>query len=58
MIYAKRFFKISTKLNNCWDKCPNESLFGEKPNLFTNMKAFGEMGIVTAKDKILHYVTN
>ena len=40
---------IATKSES---KCPYELLFGCKPRLNSNLKAFGEIGVVTTKDKI------
>jgi hypothetical protein len=39
---------ISTKSGN---KCPYELLFGCKPKLNLSLKSFGEIGVVTTKDK-------
>jgi hypothetical protein len=33
-------------------KCPFELLYGERPTLHDNLKMFGEVGIVTANEKI------
>ena len=40
---------IATKSES---KCPYELLFGCKPRLNSTLKAFGEIGVVTTKDKI------
>ena len=40
---------IATKSEN---KCPFELLFGCKPKLNSTLKIFGEIGVVTTKDKI------
>jgi hypothetical protein len=37
---------------------PFELLYGEKPTLHNNLKIFGEVGVVTAKDKIQAKLTN
>jgi hypothetical protein len=39
-------------------KSPFELLYGEKPTLHDNLKIFGEVGVVTAKDKIQAKLTN
>jgi transposase InsO family protein len=46
---------ISTKSNL---KSPFESLYGENPTLHDNLKIFGEIGVVTTKDKIQAKLTN
>ena len=46
---------LSTKSNF---KSPFESLFGAKPILHDNLKIFGEVGVVTTKDKIQAKLTN
>jgi hypothetical protein len=46
---------ISTKSNL---KSPFELLYGKKPTLHNNLKIFGEVGLVTTKDKIQAKLTN
>jgi hypothetical protein len=46
---------ISTKLSL---KSPFELLYDEKPILHNNLKIFGEVGLVTTKDKIQAKLTN
>jgi hypothetical protein len=46
---------ISTKSNL---KGPFELLYGEKPKLHDNLKMFGEVGVVTTKDKIQAKLSN
>jgi hypothetical protein len=33
-------------------KCIFESLYGERPTLHDNLKMFGEVGVVTTRDRI------
>jgi hypothetical protein len=46
---------ISTKSNL---KSPFELLYGEKPTVHNNLKIFGEVGVVTTKDKLQAKLTN
>jgi hypothetical protein len=39
-------------------KSPFEFLYGEKPTLHDNLKIFGEVGVVTTKDKIQVKLSN
>jgi hypothetical protein len=39
-------------------KSPFELLYGEKPSLYNNFKIFGEVGVVTTKDKIQAKLSN
>jgi hypothetical protein len=46
---------ISTKLSS---KSPFELLYGEKPKLHNNLKMFGEVGVVTTKERIQAKLSN
>jgi hypothetical protein len=39
-------------------KSPFELLYGEKPKLHDNLKMFGEVGVVTTKEKIQAKLSN
>jgi hypothetical protein len=40
------------------DKCPYQLLFGSTPKLHSNLRSFGEMGVVTTKSDIQGKLTN
>jgi hypothetical protein len=43
---------------NGQDKCPYQLLFGSSPKLPSNIRSFGEMGVVTTKSDIQGKLTN
>jgi hypothetical protein len=49
-------FNIIPKKSNF--KNPFELLYGKNPTLHDNLKIFGEVGVVTTKDKIQAKLTN
>jgi hypothetical protein len=40
------------------DKCPYQLLFGCTPKVHSNLRSFGEMGVVTTKSDIQGKLTN